>query len=636
MPYHLGNRVSIFAHSLSDQRDKRIVAEIGPLGSHDVYIFDYGDDPALKDLKACNPDFATYSKAVAALRTALADQPDHKRSHIDGQFELAAVEANPITKGFTYNEWYPRQLSRTQLRFVKHPLTGPIRLKGAAGTGKTLAMVLKALKTKYDADENDEVIRILFLTHSWAMAEYIDRLMNQMDVNKESPSRIDVFPLLFVAHKRDYSAIGREPLGVDSEEGKRLALREISSLISEFVASDWIAYRSGCGADFVQQVEAPADSKECRLFCWDLLIEFGCVIAAQGILTHAPDRERYLRLKRMRWMMPLAKLAEKEAVFSLWCGFMRRLREKRWIASDQIVSDFLNDLSTFYWEAARAKEGYDVIFVDEMHLFNAQERLIFHNLLTSGDKPPVVVMALDPAQSPRETFTQVSEEGEKVVSGIYERARLPNPEKIEFVDVYRYTPEIARLIGSVHQVAPALDLSEEWSMPEGNTSNPPGVVPSFKVLQNETETYKEAMRLAAELGKEARKRKGKVAVLCMDAERLDQYVRAASAQHENDVVVILSRDDTEQLRYAQRKFLLSAPEYVAGLQFDTVVVVDANADQVPDGQHKAYKLRRFLSELYLGLSRAEHRLIILASKDRGGLSKVFDGAIATKALVPYE
>jgi len=138
------------------------------------------------------------------------------------------------------------------------------------------------------------------------------------------------------------------------------------------------------------------------------------------------------------------------------------------------------------------------------------------------------------------------------------------------------------------------------------------------------------------LGKEARKRKGKVAVLCMDAERLDQYVRAASAQYEKDVIIILSRDDTEQLRYAQRRFLLSAPEYVAGLQFDTVIVVDANADQVPDGQHKAYKLRRFLSELYLGLSRAEYRLIILASRDKGGLSKVFDGAIATKALVPYE
>jgi hypothetical protein len=184
-------------------------------------------------------------------------------------------------------------------------------------------------------------------------------------------------------------------------------------------------------------------------------------------------------------------------------------------------------------------------------------------------------------------------------------------------------------------VAPALDFSEDWNLPESTTSNPHGAVPSFKVLQNKEEIYKEAMRLAVELSKEARKRKGRVAILCMDSERLEEYVHAASAQFQNDVIVILSRDDTERLRYAGRRFVLSAPEYVAGLQFDTVIVVDANADQVPDGQYKAYKLRRFLSELYLGLSRAEHRLVVLASRDQGGLTKVLDVAKATNSLVPY-
>jgi len=636
MPYHEGNRVSVFAYPLGGDREQRLIAEVSPLGSQDVYVFEFGSDPSFRDLGACKPDYEIYLKASEDIKAAIKSRRSRGSDEIEGQIELAEIEANPITKGFTFSEWYPKQLSKDQLRFVEHPLTGPIRLKGAAGTGKTLAMALKALKVKYDADEEDIVTKILFLTHSWAMAEYVDRLIERMDIHKESPSKIDVFPLLYLANKRDYSAIGREPLGIDSEEGKKLALKEITSVLEEFVAGDWIAYRSGCSPEFVGQVEAPSGSDPRRLFCWDLLIEFGCVIAAQGLLTHATDRERYIRFKRMRWMMPLGGPTERDAVFSLWCSFMQHLKEKKWISSDQIVSDYLNDLSTYYWEAARVNEGYDVIFVDEMHLFNSQERLIFHNLLANSETSPVVIMALDPTQSPRETFTLVAEGSDARPAGIYERARLPNPKKIDLVDVFRYTPEISALIRSVHAVAPALDLFDDWSIPESTSSNPPGTVPSFKVLSNKQEVYKEAMRLAVELSKEARKRKGRVAILCMDSERLEEYVRAASAQYQSEVIVISSRDDTERLRYAGRRFILSAPEYVAGLQFDTVIVVDANAAQVPEGQYKAYKLRRFLSELYLGLSRAEHRLVILASKDQGGLTKVLDGAQATKALVPYD
>jgi hypothetical protein len=632
MPFHEGNRVSIFAYGIG--QNERILAEIGPLESQDVFVFDFGDHPSVQNLGSCVPDYQIYQKGVVLFKAVVGHDSRRSNRSVGDNFELRRIESTAITKGFSYADWYPRHLTKDQNRFVEHKLTGPIRLRGPAGTGKTLAMVLKALRTKYEADAAGESKKVLFVTHSWAMAEYVDRLIETMDVAKISASRIDVFPLLYIATKRDYSSIGREPLGVDSEEGKKLALREISSVVDEFIKGDWVAYRSGCDEKFQKQMAAEANSKERSLFCWDLLIEFGCVIAAQGILTHASDRERYLKIRRMRWMMPLTGSAEKQVVFSLWCGFMEHLKAQKWIASDQIVSDFLNDLSTYYWEAARTKDGYDVIFVDEMHLFNSQERLIFHNLLSNGDASPVVVMALDPKQSPRETFTQVAEEGEAQPTGIYERARLPNPEKIDLADVFRYTPEIARLIQIVHEAAPALDLSDDWSIPDGSTSNPAGPVPAYEIVATKKEIFKLSMELAKDLGREARKRDGRVAVLCMDSERLSEYVTAASAQYSKDVMVILSRDDTERLRYAGRRFLLSTPEYVAGLQFDTVIIVDANADHVPDGMYRAYKLRRFISELYLGFSRAEHRLIVLAAKDQGGLSKVLDGAVAAKALVP--
>jgi hypothetical protein len=634
MPFHDGKRVSIFANSIG--HDERLVGENGPLNSSDFYIYEFGSSSALRDLKSCNPDYQLYERASSEIRSLLDQRPTTNAPSIVGQFDLAQVEINPITKGFSFSDWYPAHLTREQERFVSHSLVGPIRLRGAAGTGKTLAMALKALKTKYDASSRDKEIRILFVTHSWATAEFVDQLLDRLDIDKNGRGSITVFPLLFLANNRDYRAIGREPLGVDSEEGKHLALKEIAAVIDEFKTGDWVTLRSGCSENFSSHLEAPEGSKQSRLFCWDLLVEFGCVIAAQGLQTHPTDRERYLRLKRMKWMMPLSTESERDAAFALWIGFMNHLRDKKWIASDQIVSDYLNDLSTYYWDAARLEKGYDVIFVDEMHLFNSQERLVFHNLLSDANNPPVVVMALDPKQSPRETFTSVAQEGELQTKNIYERARLPNPEKMDLLKVFRYTPEIANLIKSVNEAAPALDLPEEWDMPESNTTKPSaGFIPSYKVVANKQEVFKEAMSLALNLSKDSRKRDGRAAVLCMDPQRFEEYSKAAIGQLQNDVMLVASRDDTEKLRYAGKRFLLSAPEYVAGLQFDTVIVVDVNADEVPEGNYSAYKLRRFLSELYLALSRAENKLVIIASKDMGGLPKLFDPAIASGQLVPH-
>lgn len=624
MPFHYGNRVSVFATSVG--HDERIVAETGTLNSSNVYLFMYADHQATQNLAACEPDYSIYETAVALFPILVDLQTQAGDRAVEGQIELEQIESKSITKGFSYDDWLPL-LTRDQRRFLDHPLSGPIRLRGVAGTGKTLAMVLKALKTKYDADLEGRAKRILFVTHSWATAEYVDELLHTLDSQATSQSNIDVFPLLYLANKRDYSKIGRQPLGVDSEEGKRLALAEVAAVLERFAKSDWLAYKSGCTQELSKQIDGDSTSRERRLFCWDLLIEFGCVIAAQGILTHAADREKYLKLKRSAWMMPLRNTVEKQVVFSLWCKFMDALRQNKWISSDQIISDFLNDLSTFYWEAARLKEGYDVIFVDEMHLFNSQERLVFHNLLTDGGSAPEVIMALDPRQSPRETFTEISDGSEKQAAGIYERARLPNPEKIDFKDVYRYTPEIGRLVQSILNAVPALDFSEDWDLPTGVVSTASGETPRFQVVADKREMFRVAMNQASILTREARKNSGRVAVLCLDSEKFLEYARAAEGQYATESLIIASRDDTERLRYAGRRFIVSMPEHVAGLQFDTVVLVDANDSQVPEGQHRSYQLRRFLSELYLGVSRAERSILILANKEEGGLTKTLVPAV---------
>ena len=636
MPYHMRNLVSVYAYG-EKLGTERVVSESRPYDSHDVYVCEFSPASNVYNLDDFKPNHDAYDLAISGFDSAIAASKQKEQAVVEGQIELDDVIPSDISKSLTFSEWF-KHLSKRQQTFVEHELNGPLRLRGAAGTGKTLAMIIKALKMAYDAEDAHKPMRILFATHSWAGAELVDNVKRRIDSRDVFRTRtdgvaIDVFPLLSIAEKRDYSQIGFRPLGIDSSEGKKLALEEISSVIAEFMDVDWIAYKSDCSAEFSERVEAAVASKTHKLFCWDLLIEFGCVIAAQGILTRDADRQKYLRVKRLRWMMNLANRSEKEAVFRMWTMFLGRLRSRYLVSSDQVIFDCLSDLGTFFWESARRKEGYDAIFVDEMHLFNSQERLIFHNLLREPDRPPAVAMALDPNQSPRETFVDVKSEDADPRVNIYDQARLPNPVSIDLTEVYRYTPEINELVRGLYEVVPALDLPQDWDVPAGHSQLSSGEMPTYKVFPDALTMFRAAIDAARRLVRESAKRHGRVSILCLDEERFETYSRAAEKQYETEAFIIASRDDTERLRYSGRKFLLSTPEYVAGLQFDTVILIDANKSLVPDGANTGYLMRRILSELYLGISRAERRLLVFASQDAGGISSLLGGVIAKGLLV---
>jgi len=245
---------------------------------------------------------------------------------------------------------------------------------------------------------------------------------------------------------------------------------------------------------------------------------------------------------------------------------------------------------------------------------------------------PKVIMALDPKQSPREVFTAVSLERDTRASNIYDRARLPNSQRIDLIDVYRYTPEIGRLIRDVSNAAPALTLPES-DIPEGRSVALSGPLPELFIVPTKTLVLRKAVDLAQEQFKDARKRRGRVAILALDDARFTEYLPAARHQYEKTLFVIAGRDDIEKMRFSRGKTVFSTPEYVAGQQFDTVILIDANKDLVPDGKFKGLHMRRVLSTLYLGMSRAEYRLSLISSKDAGGESPHLQNSILSKHLI---
>src|SRR5262249_31725400 len=159
-------------------------------------------------------------------------------------------------------------------------------------------------------------------------------------------------------------------IGEDSLSGKESQIERIADLVDEFVRGDWLTFRSDASLDFRRRLESDTWEERSALV-WDLLIEFGCVLGAEGIFPGINAERRYLSLGRTAWMMPLDNGIDRRAVLYLYERYVRRLVSEGMVTNDQVINDFLSYLETFSWSGRRIGSGYDLIFVDELHLFNA-------------------------------------------------------------------------------------------------------------------------------------------------------------------------------------------------------------------------------------------------------------------------
>ena len=299
---------------------------------------------------------------------------------------------------------------------------------------------------------------------------------------------------------------------------------------------------------------------------------------------------------------------------------------------EQLVSDYLKALSTFEWQRLRKTEGFDYIFVDEMHLFDEQERFVIHQLLANASIQPRVAMAIDPKQSPLELFVSHSRTDTNSDSGeMYRRAKLPNPHKLELTTVFRNTRQIQRLIQVLLDLMMHPDANDEWETPKSKPSKnaETGDVPIYQVHKDSAEQFKSCFDAAEKMSRTGDREQ--VGVICMDAERFDTYLAAASVRYKGKYVSISSQEDLTDSQEYSRRFVVTMPEYVQGLQFDHVLVLDVN-DDATNEEASGFHKQHFLTELYLACSRARKSLELHASMAEGGISLLLANAMAADTI----
>ncbi|MFT8886335.1 MAG: UvrD-helicase domain-containing protein [Acetobacter papayae] len=630
-PYHEGSRLSVFGEPASKRSSVRIYFDQAAGNGGDLYAYGVSDGPKMFSLVV--PDNILCQRALDHFETAALTEtplaPDV------GNFGILLSEplGRQIAGAATLQEWLNYKLNPQQIAFVNKSHNQPVRLRGAAGTGKTQAMTVKCIKDLLDDLDHDNTKTFAFLTHSSALAHDVIRgMFDALDPSGKwrTARTVDGQPKLWIGtlyelaeERLNYAQKGLQPLSLDGQEGREYQRILIQDAIKKALMDPRIVLDILAEENDFRQILSSSDKRASLVE--DLMNEFAGMLDAENIRKGTPEAERYLSGRsRESWQMPLQSRAQREAVLEVHDTYRALLRHERLLSMDQMTADFGRYLTTYEWEQLREKLGFDVIFVDEYHYFSRNEAMtlqgIFRSRAGKSGKWPLL-MAYDLKQATSDA----------ALSGGIERFRNPGVGVSTFVDLkqnYRSTPEITKFLQDLDASFPAMDLEGEYDTVIASSEQEHGDIPVLKIYNRDQDlldnVFKDAVIDARRLGGR------NVAVLCLNELLFDRYLKASRIS--GKYVPLTTREDLKSLQYARGRCIFSMPEYVAGLQFDAVYLLHADQSDIGSEMLSQGARRRYVHRLYLGASRAQKKLAISASLERGGKSEVLDGPLQAGSL----
>lgn len=625
--------IAFFATSRYDAHASRWIVEVLPGDRRDVIFWTTttsSHQSSLEQFEATNRTIPGLEHAWSQAMAAAKAHFDRVRTEPpDVELSLQPLEQRS-TANWSHEQWLAAA-SDGQRAFIEASTDKSIRLRGPAGSGKTLALTLKAIREVLRAWEAGDDVRVLVATHSWGLATQISDAIDQMGF--AHMSEIEVFPLLEIAktispyYVRDTA--GFSLIGEDSFSGKQAQLDQILEVLEDFTSGDWITYQALVSDNLRSRLDS-TEVDERYALAWDLLIEFGSVIGAAAIFPGAGSDVRYAQLPRASWMLPLNTREDKRVVFELYSRYMASLDARSLVTSDQVLADFLNHLETNAWRLARRSQGYDLVFVDEFQLFSPLERQVLHYLTRDTTIYPRVFMAVDPRQSPSESFIGLAADETKSSSSAAADHGLGEIANFELTTIHRFTPQILNLIKHMHHAFPTFDLGHDWDIDftrveSVRTDGPlPRLISAASRAAEETDIYDAVRDLYSS---------GRLALAVVDTRQWQRFSDLASriaVSGKFHVSTISGKSDIEGLGYRGRGLVVGPAEYLAGLQFSSVLV--AGVPEMNPAASTANERTRLLSLLYLAISRAEREVRVYVNEDYGGAAEVLLKAVENNLM----
>jgi hypothetical protein len=529
------------------------------------------------------------------------------------------VDVAFTTADWTYDQWIAptSPLTTTQRRILESDIADrqPLRIAGAAGSGKTLLMMLLAIRKLRSAEQQESPLRVLYIVHNAAMQEKVWVRFITLDagVFLESVGERTLDVKTLFEYSRDILQVESGAVyNPDAQESKRFQVEVVSDCLRDVMARN---PNTLVASTLLREV-----SKSSELFAIfaDLVAdEISLAIKGHGLVD---DRKTYVgserRLSRLHGIL---NSEERQLMFDVYEEYRHRVFETlEMFDTDDLAVSLASKLTTPLWAMQRRKLGYDYVFIDETQLFNENERRLFP-LLTRGTTAHVpVVLALDEAQQTR-----------AVPSAGFGLLGLEGLSYEALESVHRSTQAILQLAFFVIQRTTDLFGSD---FPDFTGTTEP-VVPDTHRLAGPPELRRAALdsnvgdEIIRQVNAFRRDNIRQIGIVC-HAERYWEEVLAAVSS--TDLPFIVLNERGERLDSSKPLVALGRPDTIGGQEFDAVLAVGLEQGVVPPRVNNhalaAALEQQALREMYLSFTRSRYRLVVVSSHSSAPTSILSEAA----------
>lgn len=538
--------------------------------------------------------------------------------------------------GITYmpfDQW-ERFLTDSQKEFIYEKSgTNPMRIQGPAGTGKTLSLILKSIYLLREAEKKGEECKIIFFSHSKATQTSVKNIFNSISQLKWSGKDAGMARSIDITTLHEYcidklltSQVSEsEILERDALDSKNLQYYAVHESYEKVMKESFTTYKPLLSKSLLSILEGNPDNNS--IICGLLQHEFSVMIKGKA----GGDPETYKKLEPLHAGLKTEVEDDKNFIWQIYSEYQRHFEVLQQYDTDDIVLSAISSLDNPIWRRRRKHEGYDYIFIDETHLFNQNELMLFHFLTREVDKHPFI-FSIDISQA-------MGDQGLDEEDFLKNYIKGNNLYKKEYDVVFRCSAQITDL---------AMTITSSGSNLFGNFKNPYNSSKSAFTAQEEAICkkpeyilkYSEDQMLdyvwdCAEKMRISMKCSQSEIVIISFSEILHQQL--VKKMNNKKYVQLTRRGDMEAKEEASKKsaFLLSLPEYVGGLEFSGVVLVGVDKARVPpmSATDISYNYLTYtaFNQLYVSVTRARYQISILGAKEYGA-STCLDYSISKETL----
>lgn len=523
-----------------------------------------------------------------------------------------------------------QQLSEKQRKFIETNYAEPSRIEGPAGSGKTICMILKMLYWARRCHDEGLAFKFVFIAPS---REIVNNVMYFIDVLS---SNIQDFPAICLNNiqvktlqdictdflKQDIHE--SELLDEDTLESKNVQLLHLSEIISNKVKN------ISSLRDFISPELYNFLESEDELHISELIRhEISVIIKGRSAETF----DVYKDIKRPKYGAPISSINDRRFIFDIYSDYTNILEKISQFDVDDIAISAMSKLDSPIWRRRRKNEGYDSIFIDEVHLFNLNELSLIHHLTKTTTTSPISY-AIDLSQALGDIAWNDIDFHESV--GIQN-----DSEKVILKAVFRCSPEITDLAFSV--TSHGANLFTNFDNPISDSpyiygSSVSEETPTYNLIDSTTNIFQKAFEIADETKNRLNLKTHQIAVIFFDRilfHEAIQYARDAKKRY----IEITKRGDLTSVNQAEKGalYVLTMADYVGGLEFEGVILVGVDKGRVPDISKATSMATKMFqnyvahNRLYVSITRARRSVSILGEALRGE-SDILESAITNKKI----